>query len=161
MFLERNPYYFKVDPEGNQLPYLDGVQNFLVNDLETGYLKIFAGDVDVEFACCDNPSHFRINEDVGGYRTTPAFGSPGFVTTIYFNLTHENPAVREVFLYRRFRVALSVAMDRDEMNEVFRDGLMVVSNAAPADGPRTTARRGSISPTRAMTPVWRISCWTR
>ena len=75
--LERNPYYFKVDPEGNQLPYLDGVWNFLVNDLETGYLKIFAGDVDVEFACCDNPSHFRINEDVGDYRTTPAFGSPG------------------------------------------------------------------------------------
>jgi peptide/nickel transport system substrate-binding protein len=133
--LERNPYYFKVDPEGNQLPYLDGVQNFLVNDLETGYLKIFAGDVDVEFACCDNPSHFRINEDVGDYRTTPAFGSPGFVTTIFFNLTHENSAVREAFLDRRFRVALSVAMDRDEMNEVFRDGLMIVSNAAPADGP--------------------------
>ena len=133
--LERNPYYFKVDPDGNQLPYLDGVQNFLVNDLETGYLKIFAGDVDVEFACCDNPSHFRINEDVGDYRTTPAFGSPGFITTIFFNLTHGNSAVREVFLDRRFRVALSVAMDRDEMNEVFRDGLMIVSNAAPADGP--------------------------
>ena len=133
--LERNPYYFKVDPDGNQLPYLDGVQNFLVNDLETGYLKIFAGDVDVEFACCDNPSHFRINEGVGDYRTTPAFGSPGFIMTIFFNLTHGNSAVRKVFLDRRFRVALSVAMDRDEMNEVFRDGLMIVSNAAPADGP--------------------------
>ena len=58
---------------------------------------------------------------LGDYRTTPAFGSPGFVTTIFFNLTHEIPRTRSLFGSTLPSSAFG-GYGSDEMNEVFRDG---------------------------------------
>src|SRR5699024_11257879 len=44
----RNPYYWKVDPEGRQLPYLDEVQWSLVEDPEVALLRALNGEVDLE-----------------------------------------------------------------------------------------------------------------
>jgi peptide/nickel transport system substrate-binding protein len=46
MVFERNPYYFKVDPEGNQLPYLDGMVMDVVSNAELVTLKVLNGEVD-------------------------------------------------------------------------------------------------------------------
>ena len=40
---ERNPYYWEVDPAGNQLPYVDAIQVQIV-DQETYHLKLISGD---------------------------------------------------------------------------------------------------------------------
>ncbi len=45
--LERNPYYWKVDTEGNQLPYLDSLERLLLPDVEARLLKAISGEVDL------------------------------------------------------------------------------------------------------------------
>ena len=42
---ERNPYYWKVDPEGNQLPDLDKIQWIIVADAEMIPMRIVTGAV--------------------------------------------------------------------------------------------------------------------
>ena len=43
---ERNPYYFKVDTEGKQLPYIDKIVSVQVEDVEMVNQRVLAGDVD-------------------------------------------------------------------------------------------------------------------
>jgi peptide/nickel transport system substrate-binding protein len=43
---ERNPYYFKVDAEGNQLPYIDGIRSEVVQDRETLTTRALMGEFD-------------------------------------------------------------------------------------------------------------------
>ena len=43
---ERNPYYFKVDAEGNQLPYMDGIRSEVVQDKETLTTRALMGEFD-------------------------------------------------------------------------------------------------------------------
>ncbi len=45
--IERNPYYWKVDPAGNKLPYLDGVRYVVSFRLDTIMLKFRNGELDV------------------------------------------------------------------------------------------------------------------
>jgi ABC-type transport system substrate-binding protein len=46
----RNPYYWKVDPSGRQLPYIDDVTTQLVADNEVAKLKTLSGDVDLVYS---------------------------------------------------------------------------------------------------------------
>ncbi len=121
----RNPYYWRVDTAGNQLPYIDRVRVDLVSDPESVTMKILAGEVD--FMGFDtqvvNLPLYRANEDRGGFEAllyTNMFGSE-----IVFlpNNTHEDPAYRELINDARFRQALSLAMNRPEINEVVMFGL--------------------------------------
>ena len=43
---ERNPYYWAVDTDGNQLPYIDKVQYTLAENLEVLNLRAIAGEFD-------------------------------------------------------------------------------------------------------------------
>ena len=69
--LERNPYFFKIDPTGKQLPYIDRGHRIFVTDLEVMTAKIVAGETDLQFQFIrlgDFPL-FKSNEEKGGYRT--------------------------------------------------------------------------------------------
>ena len=44
LVLERNPYYYAVDPEGNQMPYIDRIEANYVEDLEVIKLKLLNGE---------------------------------------------------------------------------------------------------------------------
>ena len=44
--LERNPYFWGVDTEGNQLPYIDKIQLTLAENLEVANLRAIAGEYD-------------------------------------------------------------------------------------------------------------------
>ena len=59
---ERNPYYFKVDPKGNQLPYIDYMTGTLAETPELSSLKALAGEVDFGqrmFKLEDYPLYFE------------------------------------------------------------------------------------------------------
>ena len=45
---ERNPYYWKVDSDGSQLPYLDSFVNDLISDPEVMLLKVTNGEIDMQ-----------------------------------------------------------------------------------------------------------------
>ncbi|MFW6410131.1 MAG: ABC transporter substrate-binding protein [Halanaerobiales bacterium] len=116
---ERNPYYWKVDSEGNQLPYIDEIDTHLVSDMEVLNGEIMSGEIDYAAYNTDirNYPMFREYEDEGNYNVhqwTSGFASD----VIYmFNLTHEDEDLREVFQEKKFRQAMSLGIDREEINE--------------------------------------------
>ena len=55
VLLERNPYFHQVDPEGNQLPYMDFIEVTLAGDQDLYALRLSAGELD--FRCTLDSSH--------------------------------------------------------------------------------------------------------
>lgn len=131
-FYERNPYFFKVDTEGNQLPYTDSLRRVLVEDLQVQDLKGIAGEYShFGWGTLLSFPTYRENEEAGNYRTALAEYSRGNEYAIMFNFTTENEALRELFWDIRFRQAMSVAIDREEINELVYFGLANPSQASP------------------------------
>lgn len=127
-----NPYYFKVDSSGQQLPYVDRVhERFLNADLQA--LAILNGEIDFKAQGNELPNYptFKENEAKGGYTVLLPAGSIG--ASLAFNITHVDPKLREVYGDLRFRQAVSMAINRAEMNEVMYFGLGTPSQAMPAD----------------------------
>ncbi len=129
---ERNPYFFKVDIEGNQLPYTDSLRRILVEDLQVQDLKAIAGEYShYGWGTLLSFPTYRENEEAGNYRTALAEYSRGNEYSIMFNFTTENLPLREIFWDKRFRQAMSVAIDRDEINELVYFGLANASQNSP------------------------------
>ena len=79
--MERNPYYYKVDTEGNQLPYIDTVKATIFSDTKTLALKMVAGEYDYQdwsTAVADYPA-FAAAQDKGNFRV---FMAPSLWTSI-------------------------------------------------------------------------------
>jgi peptide/nickel transport system substrate-binding protein len=118
-----NPYFFQVDTAGNQLPYISDMDETYVGDEEVRTLKLLNGEVDYKSQAVNLTSAPVLLEgqEKGNYTldVKPGIASP----TIAFNVTHEDEARRAIFGDVRFRTAMSVAMNRAELNEVTAFGL--------------------------------------
>ncbi len=118
-----NPYYFKVDTAGNQLPYIAEHDEIFVGQSEVRLLKLVNGEVDYKTQAMqlDFAPLLLENQEKVGFTVDlkPQIPFP----TFSFNVTSENLAKREVFGDLKFRQAMSVAMNRDEINEVANFGL--------------------------------------
>ncbi|WJH34368.1 ABC transporter substrate-binding protein [Paenibacillus sp. CC-CFT747] len=112
---ERNPYYFKVDTAGNQLPYIDRIQSTLVQDIEMVGLKTIAGEVDFsrESAALVKMPLYKENEK-SGYKALLA-NMHVTPTDIYLNQTFDDPTWQKVVQDVRFRQALNLALNRKEI----------------------------------------------
>lgn len=129
---ERNPYFFKVDIEGNQLPYVDTLHRVLVEDLEVQDLRAIAGEYTHHgWARLSSFPTYRENEESGGYRTALIGYERGNEYAFAFNYTVEDPVLREIFWDIRFRQAMSVAINRQEINDLVYFGLATPSQAVP------------------------------
>lgn len=112
---ERNPYYFKVDSEGNQLPYIDKIESNLVQDIEMVTMKTISGEVDFcrESAALVKMPLYKENEKNGikallaSMHVTP--------TDIFLNQSYNDPNWRKVVQDVRFRKALNMALNRQEI----------------------------------------------
>lgn len=146
--LERNPYYWKVDANGVQLPYLDQFVFLIVPDLNTAFLKFQAGETDTfaprptdwpllmegvkdlendcrqlpdKTICFDGTNNRKLLKD------GPLFGE----TYLAFNqdvekVAPENPfykALQAVFRSVQFRRAIAHAVDKESMIENIYNGL--------------------------------------
>ena len=112
---ERNPYYFKVDAAGNQLPYIDAIVSTKVEGPEGANLKIIAGEVDLadELAKISSLPLYRENEG-NGYRALGS-GVPYNPVVHAFNFAYDDPVWRQLAGDLRFRQALNLAINRDEI----------------------------------------------
>ena len=112
---ERNPYYFKVDTAGNQLPYIDRIVSTKVEGSEGANLKIIAGEVDLadELAKISSLPLYRENEG-NGYRAL-ASGVPYNPVVHAFNFAYDDSLWRQLTGDLRFRQALNLAINRDEI----------------------------------------------
>ena len=118
--LKRNPYYWKVDPEGRQLPYLDGVTFDLVNNAETMLLKATSGDIDFDanpynFVTLRNKPVLARNRERGDYRFVDVIDSRSNWVVVQLNLNHRRPELRQLFQNKDFRIGLSHAINRQEI----------------------------------------------
>ncbi len=130
--LVRNPYYWKVDPDGNQLPYIDRM-TFDVFDAETINFKAINGEMGMQgrHLLFDNFPLFMENTKKGGYRVVQWMSGSGGSLLIAPNLNHKDPVLRALIEDRRFRIALSYAMNRDAINEIAYFGIGTPRQIAP------------------------------
>jgi peptide/nickel transport system substrate-binding protein len=117
--LERNPYYWAVDPNGNQLPYIDKIVLTLAGEKEVLNLRAIAGDYDFQHRHIDlaKVPTFNDNAERGNYRMG-FWPSNGNQASLEFNQTWDaDPEVAEWLQNKDFRQALAVSIDRELMNE--------------------------------------------
>lgn len=116
--LVANPYFHMVDTQGNQLPYISRQDELYANDNEVRILKLVNGEADYKSQSLTLASAPLLleNQEKGDYtiQLKPQIAS----YTVSFNVTSEDLAKRAVFGDVRFRRAMSVAMNRNDMNEV-------------------------------------------
>ena len=126
-YLIRNPYFFKIDPEGNQLPYADENATLVVENEEVVNLKSISGEVDYAgiYTRLDKYTLYKTNEEKGNYNTVLA-AIPRGELGYSFNLNHKDPVLREIFQDLRFRQAMSLAIDRPGFNDTFFFGRGVI-----------------------------------
>jgi peptide/nickel transport system substrate-binding protein len=120
MVAERNPYYFKVDTAGNQLPYIDRVVFDIVQDDQVLLLKVLAGEIDMHaehVMTVENRAVLEEGKERGNYRFVDLLPSEASSAAYMLNLTHKNPVLREVFNNKKFRMALSYSIDREAVND--------------------------------------------
>ena len=129
---ERNPYHWAIDTAGNQLPYIDTIRMEAVADQETFNMKAIAGEVDAaQFnVAAENIPLFRENADKGGYDVLLHRSPSGSECAYAFNLNHQDPVLRKIFSDIRFRQAMSLAIDREEINNVLYFGQGTVRQAS-------------------------------
>jgi len=133
--LVANPYYFKVDTAGQQLPYVNEHYESFILDREVIDLKIIAGEIDLKMqglVLVDYPL-FKENEAEGNYIVQLAPAGLGGGIFYCFNITHKDPVKREIFSDIRFNQAMALAISREEINEALYLGLARPMQGLPAD----------------------------
>lgn len=125
----RNPYFHRVDSAGNQLPYIDRVL-MNISDGKLIPAKAAAGEVDLQ-ARSLFMSHFTFlkqAEKKEGFKTRLWETAQGSRVALFPNMHVADPVWRKLFRTKDFRHALSLAIDREEINEVIYFGLAKASN---------------------------------
>ncbi len=124
----RNPFFHRVDPEGRQLPYIDRVV-MQIASAKIIPAKTGTGESDLQarYLRFDNYTFLKQNEERNGFRTLLWRNGKGSHMTLYPNLNTRDPVWRKVLRDVRFRRALSLAIDRDEINQVIYYGLALAS----------------------------------
>ena len=134
--LERNPYSVFVDTAGNQLPYIDKVVLTLAENLEVLNLRAIAGEYDYASRHVDlgKLPVFLENQQKGNYKVYLDPGDYGGDLIIKFNLNYDaDPEIAKWFNTADFRRALSLGIDRDQINETFWLGTGTPGSVVPAD----------------------------
>jgi peptide/nickel transport system substrate-binding protein len=135
---ERNPYFHRVDQQGRQLPYIDQLV-FILADKAVISVKASTGEADLQarYLSFDQVSFLRRNEQQAGYRVLLWSTASSCSVCLYPNLTTADPVMRKLVQDRRFRRALSLAVDREEINKILFFGLGVVGQNSVLRSPAT------------------------
>lgn len=119
---ERNPYYWKIDTEGNQLPYIDRIAFTMVQETQMITMKAVQGELDMQGGGADCPfSDFTLlmeNSTKGDYRVFQwNDGKTG--SAVFFNQNYgKDKFIAGLLRNIKFRKALSLAINRDEINQL-------------------------------------------
>jgi peptide/nickel transport system substrate-binding protein len=141
----RNPYYWRVDTEGNQLPYIDAINVEIVADEQTRILNCSQGKYDTAFRICGGPNEIPFlseNAAAGGFHFLENYMNgagawPGYMVNQdyveggknYENDTPEKAAeIRELLRNDKFRQALSIGFDRQRVVDVAWGGIADIKN---------------------------------
>ncbi len=125
---ERNPYFHRVDETGRQLPYID---RFILNISSSSIIpaKAGAGETDLQGTVLDFTDYTFLKEaeKLHPIKVSLWKRTQGSRLALLPNLNFGDPAWRALIQDARFRRALSLAIDRNEINEAVFFGLAKVS----------------------------------
>ncbi|MBV8651882.1 MAG: ABC transporter substrate-binding protein [Alphaproteobacteria bacterium] len=121
---ERNPFYHRIDTAGHQLPYIDRVL-MSIADSKIIPAKTGAGESDLQarYIRFDNYTFLKDAEKRNNFTVDLWKTANGSQYALYPNLNVSDPAWRQLFRDVRFRRALSLAIDRHEINQAIYYGL--------------------------------------
>jgi len=125
---ERNPYYWKIDPAGNQLPYIDKVVWTLVPNREVRIMKYINGEASIGYYGTFESDYTVVmeNQQKGGYRVLKWIPALTNVGTLFINQNVKDPVLKKLFTNVQFRRAISIAINREEIAQ-----LIYFGNATP------------------------------
>jgi len=158
----RNPYYFAVDAQGRQLPYIDRLQ-FDVKSNQMVSLSFVNGDVSMQGRNIryENYTELMSRQDSAGYTLRHWYPATRSAWIIHPNLTRrvdpDQPDTKwkaQLLADRRFRQALSLAIDRDaivkaEYNGQVKPGQVEPGPQSPFHSPELAQAFAQHDPARA------------
>ncbi|MAF46899.1 MAG: ABC transporter substrate-binding protein [Rhodospirillales bacterium] len=120
----RNPYFHRVDANGRQLPYIDEVK-LNITSSKLIPIKSGSGETDLQSRGLNfnNYTVLKQSEKQFDYMTRLWRTAKGSRWALFPNLNVNNPVQRRLFRDARFRRALSMGIDRHEINQVIYYGL--------------------------------------
>ena len=118
LVFERNPYYYKVDVDGQQLPYVDKVISIQAEDVEAVNLKVLVGEVDFlrESTGLVKIPLYKENEEQAGFQVH-LLDMHVDSSNVFINQTFDDPVWQQVAQDIRFRQAVSLAVNRPSLIE--------------------------------------------
>lgn len=132
---ERNPYFHRIDSRGQQLPYLD---NFIMAVVTPGLIatKAGAGESDLQSRGLNFSDYtfLKQGQKRKGFQVFLWDTVRGSELALYPNLNANDPVWRALNRDVRYRRALSLAIDRHEINQVIYYGLGVEGNHSVLPG---------------------------
>ena len=125
----RNPYYHRIDEKGQQLPYVDRVI-FTVAAANLVPAKAGLGEADLQprYLNMRDYTFLQKSAQTSGVNVRLWEAGSGSQLALYPNLTTNDEEWRKLMRDVRFRRALSLAIDREELNQVVYIGLAKPSN---------------------------------
>jgi peptide/nickel transport system substrate-binding protein len=133
--LARNPYYWKVDTAGNQLPYIDYMDTVLLTDNEVRLLEVAQGKYEASFRGTDDPNNIPFlleQSEANDFTLWPgavngAGSWPGWTVDMNFNDCETYPdtceEIRALLQNQDFRIGLSIALNRERLIDVVWGGI--------------------------------------
>ena len=131
--MDRNIYYWKVDAQGQQLPYCDAIVFNAVSAEGQDQLMFRSEEVDILGVAMQDIA--SIMADMGDKAILRTFASVDWGgVKVTFNYTHTDPNYATLFNNIKFREAISVAVDRAQVSELLSDGFLEPGQCAPQLG---------------------------
>lgn len=135
---ERNPYYWCVDKQGNQLPFIDGITMTNVQDPQAMRLAIQQGKADWVHGAFNGLSL----ADVSTFKQSQAKtkleldlwdSGSGTASIMFFNYDYYEPKMRKLIREPNFRKALSHAFNREAARKAiyFNQGEITTGTYGP------------------------------
>ena len=128
----RNPYYWKVDAAGQQLPYIDKIVGVTVSNVDQKLMLLLDGTVDFETVGMESiPTILESQTKINIYEWS---GADWGATQLHFNLNVDDANLKALFNSKEFRQAMSICVDREELAGLLTDGWLGGGQAAPQKG---------------------------
>lgn len=129
--MERNPYFFATDPQGNQLPYIDKVTHRLFESPEVLNLWVTNGEIDMQarHMTVGNIPLYKSSEAKGDFKTIMAPNASH--VAMQLNQSTKNKLLNEFFNQRNVRIAISSAINREQVNQLVFSGLLKPRQYSP------------------------------
>lgn len=137
----RNPYHWKVDTEGNQLPYFDRVTIELVEDRQGVALGNVTGQFDFDTTWVGIQRIQLFSEAIQEGRDISLTFADYDGVAFHFGLDHPDRVIKSAFRDLNFRRAVSIGINRQEIGDLFYAGLFNPngSSLSPESGYRSDA----------------------